>query len=167
MAPTRTMDEFAADAMSNAIDDVDGMREGLLKTLQEKGWGWTKRELADFLAVQRWRRDGAPDEVVKMVVPTRDAARAELEWAPHAPKESKAFKKSFVRQLNANNPDAHAKLWHEFNLKKGRELTREEFLDESYVYLRRKALVGTFGAALIDQILAEFVKERVRARKDE
>ena len=167
VAPTRSMAESAADAFAAAIDNVDGVRERLLKALQEEGLGWTKRELAYFLAVKRWIRDGAPKEVVDMVVPTRDAARAELEWAPHAPKEAKIFKKSFVKQLNANNPDAHAKLWHEFNVKKGRELTREEFLDESYVYLRRKALVGTFGAALIDQILAEFVKERARARKDE
>ena len=94
-------------------------------------------------------------------------ARAELEWAPHGPKKMKGLKKSTVAKLNANNPDAHAKLWHEFNFKKGRELTREEFLDMSYVYLKRKALVGTFGAALTDQILTEFVKERVRARKDE
>ena len=66
------MDEFTADAMSDAIDDVDGLRDGLLKMLQEKGTGWTKRTLADFLAVQRWMRDGAPDEIVKMVVPTRE-----------------------------------------------------------------------------------------------
>ena len=164
------MDEFTADAMSDAIDDVDGLRDGLLKMLREKGTGWTKRTLADFLAVQRWMRDGAPDEIVKMVVPTREEARAELEWAPRAPKKAKCFKKSFVAQLNAKNPDAHAKLWHELNVKEGRELTRDEFLDHCYLFLKRNTLEEKFGGALsaeTEMILGEFVKERVRARKDE